>query len=188
MLAEGGARHTCIHRLGTSTNLQPRGDNTPSRGRRLARTSGCWAAERRYAMPETYGWSPRAAVLAEHSAAGLDGLWTLLQAAEIALIRLGSDSRISPHVLNAGLDVREALGELDWLHPELEGSAVTADLGPQGSGEDPRPVVRALLAAALVRCSGLARERRLSAEELAMLGRVSTLLESAERRVRRELV
>ncbi len=138
----------------------------------------------------TLAWSEPAQVLvAGLPDRGVAGLWVLLHTAELAALRMallpGLDDDLA--FTDAGFDLREAVEELEWLHPDLPGRALAVDLGeaPLDQVGACRAAVAGLLVAALDAVGRLLATAtgELDTPELLALGRVCQLAGSAHRRV-----
>jgi hypothetical protein len=136
---------------------------------------------------ETVAWLGPARRLA-NVAAGWEGLWSLLATARRAALALAVLPGLDDDLVftEAALDLREAVEELEWLHPGLPLRAVSVDLGDAALDQVNacRTALGGLLTAALAegrRLNGLSGE--LNTAEVLALARVSQLVASAHRRV-----
>jgi hypothetical protein len=135
----------------------------------------------------TVSWLRQAERLAG-VATGWEGLWSVLVTARRAALALamlpGLDDDLT--FTEGALDLREAVEELEWLHPGLPLRAVSVDLGdaPLDQVNACRTALCGLLSGAQNegrRLNGLVGE--LNTAEVLVLARVSQLVASAYRRV-----
>ena len=72
----------------------------------------------------TLSWTESAQLLVDRVGAGMDALWSLTYAAQGAALQLALleplDEDLS--LTSAGMDLAEALGELEWARPQLAAS------------------------------------------------------------------
>jgi len=135
----------------------------------------------------TVSWLEPAKRIAD-VAAGWDGLWCLLVTARREALALavlpGLDDDL--RFTEAALDLREAVEELEWLHPDLPLRAVTVEFGdaPLDKVNACRTAVTGLLTAALATARQLnSLPGELNTAAVLALARVSQLAASAHRRV-----
>jgi hypothetical protein len=138
----------------------------------------------------TVTWSEPARVLATGlPGRGLAGLWVLLHTAELAALRMVLLPALDDDLAftDAALELREAVEELEWLHPDLPLRASAVDFGaaPLDQVGASRAAVAGLLVAALDTVGRLlgTATAELDTPELLALGRVCQLAGSAHRRV-----
>lgn len=123
---------------------------------------------------------PPARVLIERVSADLGGLWSLLYAAELTVLRVGSEpGRLDAGAVTAAMDLRQAVEELEWFHPDLGTGAAALDLAPVTGPEGSRVVVEDLLNAALGITSVLVTDPDLAVEDVLLLARVVALIVAA---------
>jgi hypothetical protein len=135
----------------------------------------------------TVSWLRQAERLAG-VATGWEGLWSVLVTARRAALALamlpGLDDDLT--FTEGALDLREAVEELEWLHPGLPLRAVSVDLGdaPLDQVNACRTAVGGLLTAVLAEARRLNRlPGELDTPQVLALARVSQLAASAHRRV-----
>lgn len=79
----------------------------------------------------TMSWDP-ARELVGRLGVGMDAVWSLLYAAQTASLRLALVGPVDGDIelTEAGMDLADALGELEWVRPELVELGVAFDPGP----------------------------------------------------------
>ena len=77
-------------------------------------------------------WVQPARIVAERLGTGIDALWAVLYAAQIATLQLAELTSMDEErpLSGAAWDLQEALEELEWVRPELAAHGVALDLGP----------------------------------------------------------
>lgn len=100
----------------------------------------------------TVSWEP-ARQLVGRLGGGMDAVWSLLYAAQTASLRLALVGPVDGEIelTEAGMDLADALGELEWVRPELVELGVAVDPGPAPLDDLPRSreTLVVLLAAAI---------------------------------------
>ena len=138
-------------------------------------------------------WTAPARVLVAQLDRGIEGLWSLVYAAQIGALQLalhrglGSEVDSELALTLAAMDLGEAIEELEWHHPDLPAVASALDLGPAPPNglADCRLAVAELLMAALDLVAGLLRdpEQPMETTEVLYLARIVHLLTNAHHRV-----
>ena len=139
-------------------------------------------------------WTVPARVLVAQLDRGIDGLWSLVYAAQVGALQQlalcrgldgGADGDLA--LTLAAMDLGEAIEELEWHHPDLPAVAAAVDLGPAPPDDlaDCRVAVAELLVAALDVVAGLLRdpEQPMDTAEVLYLARIVHLLTNAHLRV-----
>ena len=138
-------------------------------------------------------WTVPARVLVAQLDRGIEGLWSLVYAAQVGALQLalgrglsgGADGDLA--LTLAAMDLGEAIEELEWHHPDLPVVAAAVDLGPAPPDglADCRLAVAELLVAALDQVAGLLRdpEQPLDTTDVLYLARIVHLLTNAHLRV-----
>ena len=138
-------------------------------------------------------WTVPARVLVARLDGGIEGLWSLVYAAQVGALQLalgrglggGADGDLA--LTLAAMDLGEAIEELEWHHPDLPADAAAVDLGPAPPDglADCRLAVAELLVAALDVVAGLLRdpEEPSGTAEVLYLARIVHLLTNAHLRV-----
>ena len=134
-------------------------------------------------------WTVPARVLVAQLDRGIEGLWSLVYAAQVGALQLalgrGLDGDLA--LTLAAMDLGEAIEELEWHHPDFPAVAAAVDLGPAPSDglADCREAFTELLAAALDTAAGLLRDpdQPLDTTEVLYLARIVHLLTNAHLRV-----
>ena len=77
-------------------------------------------------------WMAPARVVVDRLGIGMDALWAVLYAAQIAALQLAELTPLDEErpLSGAAWDLQEALEELEWVRPELATHGVALDLGP----------------------------------------------------------
>ena len=77
-------------------------------------------------------WREPARDLANQLSVGLDALWSLVYAAQSSALELALVGPLDEDLslTAAGMDLAEALSELEWVRPELATCSVAFDPGP----------------------------------------------------------
>jgi len=138
-------------------------------------------------------WMPSARVLVDRVEHGLEGLWSLVFAAQNGALRLAQDRELDGDLslTLAAMELGEALEELEWTDPELPAVATSLVLGPAPPDElaDCRAAVGVLLVGALEAAARLLRDQHedLGTPEVLCLARVVHLLSGAQLRIAGEL-
>lgn len=134
-------------------------------------------------------WTEPARELVDRLGSGLDALWSLLYAAQSGTLRLALVEPLDDDLslTAAGMDLAEALSELEWVRPELAACEVAFDPGPARLDDVAacRASIAGLLAAAVDVIVGLLRgpAEELDTPDLLAVARVAHLLGSAYTRV-----
>lgn len=134
-------------------------------------------------------WMQPARELVERLGVGMDALWSLVYAAQSGALRLALVEPLDEDLslTSAGMDLAEALGELEWVRPELATCSIALDLGPARLDDviGCRASVTGLLAAAVDVIVALLRGQgeELDTPEVLALGRVAHQVGSAYTRV-----
>ena len=120
--------------------------------------------------------------------AGMEGLWSLIYAAQRGVLRLALDPHLDRDLslTYAAIDLGEAIGELEWAYPQLPATSPAVDLGPASAdrAEECREALAALLSRALEVAAGLVRDHHdLSSADALAVARVIHLLTSAHDRI-----
>jgi hypothetical protein len=85
----------------------------------------------------TTSWSETAEGLLDRLGYGMDALWAVLYAAQHAALVLALDDPPGDDTLTrVGIDLADALGEVEWARPELARYGIALDLRPE-TGLDP---------------------------------------------------
>lgn len=134
-------------------------------------------------------WTESAGELVERLGVGMDALWSLIYAAQSGALRLALleplDEDLS--LTSAGMDLAEALSELEWVRPELAACSVALDPGPAPLGDVAacRESIAGLLGVAVDVIVGLLRAQgeELDTSDLLAVARVAHLIGSAYTRV-----
>ena len=138
-------------------------------------------------------WTVPARVLVAQLDRGIEGLWSLVYAAQVGALQLalcrgldgGADGDLA--LTLAAMDLGEAIEELEWHHPDLPVVAAAVDLGPAPPDglADCHLAVAELLVAALGVVTDLLRdpEEPLGTGEVLYLARIVHLLTNAHVRV-----
>lgn len=139
----------------------------------------------------TTSWRQPAQVLVERCA-GMEGLWSLIYAAQHGVLRLALDPHLDRDLslTYAAIDLGEAIGELEWIHPQLPATSPAVDLGSASAAraEECRQALAALLSRALEVAGGIVRDDRdLPTADVLAVARVTHLLTSAHDRITRRL-
>jgi len=138
-------------------------------------------------------WMPSARVLVDRLEHGLEGLWSLVFAAQNGALRLAQDRELDGDLslTLAAMELGEALEELEWTDPGLPAASISLVLGPAPADEvaDCRAAVGVLLGGALEATARLLRDqnRALGTPEVLCLARVVHLLSGAQLRIAGEL-
>jgi hypothetical protein len=138
-------------------------------------------------------WMVPARVLVAQLDRGIEGLWSLVYAAQVGVLQLalgrgpGGGVEGDLTLTLAAMDLGEAIEELEWHHPDLPAVASAVDLGPAPPDglADCRLAVAELLVAALDVVAGLLRdpEQPIDTTEVLYLARIVHLLTNAHLRV-----
>ena len=77
-------------------------------------------------------WTQSAQELVDRVGAGMDALWALTYAAQGAALQLALLEPLDEDMslTAAGMDLAEALGELEWARPELAACTLAIEVGP----------------------------------------------------------
>lgn len=134
-------------------------------------------------------WTLPARELVDRLGVGMDALWSLLFAAQSGVLRLALvdplDADLS--LTEAGMDIADALGELEWVRPELAACSIAVDLGPARLDDviACRTSITGLLSAAVEVTAGLlgGQGEELDTPDVLALGRVVHQVGSAYTRV-----
>ena len=138
-------------------------------------------------------WTVPARVLVAQLDRGIEGLWSLVYAAQVDGLQLalgrglsgGADGDLA--LALAAMDLGEAIEELEWHYPDLPVVAAAVDLGPAPPDglADCRVAVAELLVAAFDLVAGLLRdpEEPLETTEVLYLARIVHRLTNAHLRV-----
>lgn len=135
----------------------------------------------------TTSWRQSAQVLVERCV-GMEGLWSLIYAAQRGVLRLALDPHLDRDLslTYAAIDLGEAVGELEWAYPQLPARSPAVDLGPVSAAraEECRETLAALLSRALEVAAGIVCEDRdLGSAEALAVTRVIHLITSAHDRI-----
>lgn len=133
-------------------------------------------------------WAGYVQELGDRLGVGLDALWSLVNAAETGALRLALVEPLEDVSLTeAGMDLADALGELEWIRPELAATSVALDVGlfPLDDVLACRASIVELLSAAVGVVVSLLREQgeELDIHDLVALARVAHQVGSAYTRV-----
>jgi hypothetical protein len=134
-------------------------------------------------------WTEPARELVNRIGIGMDALWSLVFAAQTAVLQLALVEPLDDDasLTSAGMDLAEALDELEWARPELAGCSLAVDLGPARLDDviACRSAVEGLLAAAVGVVVALAREEEeeLDTPDLLAVARCVNLIGVAHTRV-----
>ena len=137
----------------------------------------------------TVSWTEPTHELVDRLGVRMDALWSLIYAAQSGALRLALVEPLDEDLsLTAvGMDLAEALSELEWVRPELAGCSVAFDPGPAPLDEVTacRASITGLLAAAVDVIVGLLRRQgeELDTPDVLAVARVAHLLGSAYTRV-----
>ena len=120
--------------------------------------------------------------------AGMEGLWSLMYAAQHGVLRLALDPHLDRDLslTFAAIDLGEAIGELEWAYPQLPATSPAVDLGRASAdgAEECREALAALLSRGLEVAAGIVREDRdLDSADALAVARVIHLLTSAHDRI-----
>ena len=132
-------------------------------------------------------WMEPARELVNRLGIGLDALWSLIYAAQTGALRLALVEPLDEDLAltEAGMDLAETLGELEWIRPELRAGPVAFDPGPAPLDDVTacRAVVTGLLVASVDVAVGLLREQGedLDTPDVLAVARVAHLLGLAYR-------
>lgn len=130
-------------------------------------------------------WTEPARELVDRLGVGMDALWSLVYAAQTGALRLALVEPLDEDLslTSAGMDLADALGELEWVRPELAGCSIAVDLGPAPLDDVVacRTSIAGLLAAAVDVVVALLREQgeELDAPDVLALARVAHQVGSA---------
>ena len=133
----------------------------------------------------TVSWTEPARELVDRLGVGMDALWSLTYAAEAGALRLALVEPLDEDLslTAAGMDLAEALSELEWVRPELAACSLAFDPGPAPLDDVTacRASIAGLLAAAVDVIVGLLRSQgeELDTPYLLAVARVAHLLGSA---------
>ena len=133
----------------------------------------------------TVSWTQPAQELVDRLEVGMDALWSLIYAAQTGALSLALVEPLDEDLslTEAGMDLADALGELEWVRPELTAGSVAVDLGPAPLDDVSacREAIAGLLAAAVDVVVGLLREQgeQLDTPDLLAVARVAHLVSSA---------
>ena len=135
----------------------------------------------------TTSWRQPAQVLVARCA-GMEGLWSLIYAAQHGVLRLALDPYLDRDLslTYAAIDLGEAIGELEWTYPQLPATSPAVDLGPASAdrAEECREALAALLSRALEVTAGIVRDDHgLDSADALAVARVIHLLTSAHDRI-----
>lgn len=148
----------------------------------------------------TVSWDP-ARELVGRLGSGLDAVWSLLYAAQNAALRLALvDNERLVELTEAGMDLTDAVSELEWARPDLADNGIAYDPGPAPNDGvlRSRETVALLIAAGRDLVVALLRQdeelaaaqgdtatpgESLTLDEVLALARVALLAETAHRRV-----
>lgn len=77
-------------------------------------------------------WVAPAEVVVDRLGMGMDALWAVLYAAQVAALHLAELTPLDEELPLSGAawDLQEALEEIEWIRPELAVHGVALDLGP----------------------------------------------------------
>jgi hypothetical protein len=131
-------------------------------------------------------WTEPAHVLIDRVPRDLGGLWSLLYAAELGAVHQTSAVGVDGDVVGVVIDLREAVEELEWQHPDVDRGQAAIDLKPPetgGAGNECEAVLASLLGAAVGMCADLIRDPTMSVADVLMLARVVTLVTSGHLRL-----
>jgi hypothetical protein len=134
-------------------------------------------------------WTQPARVLVDGLDGGLEGLWSLVFAAQHGALRLALDRGLDGDLslTLAAMDLGEALEDLEWSRPDLPAGGVAVDLGPVPADavSDCRTAIAHLLAAGLDVAADVLRDssQDLDTPDVLCLARVVHLLSNAHLRV-----
>jgi hypothetical protein len=134
-------------------------------------------------------WTEPARELVDRLGVGMDALWSLIYAAQSGALRLALAEPLDEDLslTSAGMDLAEALSELEWVRPELASYSVAFDPGPapQDDVTACRTSIAGLLAAAVDVIVGMLRSQgeELDTPDLLAVARVAHLIGSAYTRV-----
>ena len=133
----------------------------------------------------TVSWTQPAQELVDRLGIGMDALWSLIYAAQVGALSLALVEPLDEDLslTEAGMDLADALGELEWVCPELTAGSVAVDLGPAPLDDVSacRAAIAGLLAAAVDVVVALLREQgeELDTPDLLAVARVAHLVGSA---------
>jgi hypothetical protein len=134
-------------------------------------------------------WTQPAQELVDRLRVGLDALWSLIYAAQSGALQLALVEPLDEDLslTTAGMDLAEALSELEWVRPELAACSVAFDPGPAPLDDVTacRATIADLLTTAVDVLVGLLRGQgeELDTPDLLALARVAHLLGAAYTRV-----
>ena len=120
--------------------------------------------------------------------AGMEGLWSLIYAAQRGVLRLALDPHLDRDLslTYAAIDLGEAIGELEWAYPQLPATSPAVDLGPASAArvKDCREALAALLNRALEVAAGIVcDDLDMDSVDALAVARVIHLLTSAHDRI-----
>ena len=139
-------------------------------------------------------WTQAARELVDRVGVGMDAVWSLVYAAQSGVLHLALVEALDKDLslTSAGMDLADALGELEWVRPELAANSLALDLGParRDAVNECRSAVAGLMTAALEVAAGLldGQGEELATAEVLALGRVVHRVGSASTRVSGRLV
>lgn len=137
----------------------------------------------------TVSWTHSAEELVDRLGVGMDALWSLVYAAQSGALQLALVEPLDEDLslTAAGMDLAEALGELEWVRPELASGSVVVDPGPAPLDDVSacRASIAGLLAAAVDVVVALLREHgeELDTPDVLAVARVAHLVGAAYTRV-----
>jgi hypothetical protein len=120
--------------------------------------------------------------------AGMEGLWSLIYAAQRGVLRLALDPHLDRDLslTYAAIDLGEAIGELEWAYPQLPATSPAVDLGAASSArvDECREALAALLSRALELAAEIVRDGNdLDTADALAVARVIHLITSAHDRI-----
>jgi hypothetical protein len=130
-------------------------------------------------------WSEPAQILITGVPRDLGGLWSLLYAGELGAVHLNASRHAPRDAVGVAIDLRAAVQELEWHHPELDLGQVAVNLESpaRGGGTAYESTLAELLHAALGLCADLIRDPTSGLPDVLMLARVVTLVTSGHIRL-----